>query len=529
MADSRRTVSVHFSGTVRGLRLAAKRANLILASVGRGTWRLFKFLEKLALASTVAPTIIGIVTALGQLLSIVTVLPAALLAAVGGFAVLKLATKGFGAAVSAATPTDFVQAMRSLPPSMQSAVRATRALRPQMRELRQIVQANFWTGFDEDVTVLADRYLPVLRKQFGAIATALSILRTNAVSSLISPRVIAALNRALAFQAEMWRRLGPAVGPFLEAFSILAEIGSRFLPRFADWVTRGAVAFERWVTAGEQSGSIERMIEDSIQAWKDLFAVARNVWQMFDAILSALAGVTDPYPLAWLRRMTERMRDFFRSGEQQSWLTELGETLRAVAHEIHPLLAEAFRQLQTLITALSPPIISLAQAFNRVFVPALQKIIPAVSSLIDSMGPAFTQALQSLTKFLVDWLIPALVSLVNWLDRAFQSWNRFASSNGGFLGGLAQSVSNFFGGLFGRASGGEVQRGRSYLVGENGPEMFTPGRSGSITPNGAMGGGDTYVNVRIGETDLREIIRTEIRRADSATALSVFSGRGVYA
>jgi phage-related minor tail protein len=26
---------------------------------------------------------------------------------------------------------------------------------------------------------------------------------------------------------------------------------------------------------------------------------------------------------------------------------------------------------------------------------------------------------------------------------------------------------------------------RSYLVGERGPELFTPGRSGMITPNGA--------------------------------------------
>lgn len=40
-----------------------------------------------------------------------------------------------------------------------------------------------------------------------------------------------------------------------------------------------------------------------------------------------------------------------------------------------------------------------------------------------------------------------------------------------------------------RAMGGPVTSGKSYLVGENGPEIFTPGSSGGITPNGAIGGG----------------------------------------
>ena len=39
-----------------------------------------------------------------------------------------------------------------------------------------------------------------------------------------------------------------------------------------------------------------------------------------------------------------------------------------------------------------------------------------------------------------------------------------------------------------RAEGGPVTGNRSYLVGENGPEIFTPGAGGNITPNEAIGG-----------------------------------------
>lgn len=65
--------------------------------------------------------------------------------------------------------------------------------------------------------------------------------------------------------------------------------------------------------------------------------------------------------------------------------------------------------------------------------------------------------------------------------------------------GLGQdSGSGIFGAIADifRADGGPVSAGRSYVVGERGPELFTPSRSGTIIPNDAMGGGaNVTVNV----------------------------------
>lgn len=52
------------------------------------------------------------------------------------------------------------------------------------------------------------------------------------------------------------------------------------------------------------------------------------------------------------------------------------------------------------------------------------------------------------------------------------------ASGGGFWAGL---FSSFFGG--GYAQGGQILGGRSYLVGENGPEMFVPRTAGTVIPN----------------------------------------------
>ena len=44
-----------------------------------------------------------------------------------------------------------------------------------------------------------------------------------------------------------------------------------------------------------------------------------------------------------------------------------------------------------------------------------------------------------------------------------------------------------------KAEGGPVKGGKSYLVGARGPEMFSPGVSGMITPNHALGGSTTVI------------------------------------
>jgi SLT domain-containing protein len=47
----------------------------------------------------------------------------------------------------------------------------------------------------------------------------------------------------------------------------------------------------------------------------------------------------------------------------------------------------------------------------------------------------------------------------------------------------------------GRALGGPVMGGQTYMVGENGPELFTPQGTGSITRNGDLQGGGAPTNV----------------------------------
>jgi len=64
------------------------------------------------------------------------------------------------------------------------------------------------------------------------------------------------------------------------------------------------------------------------------------------------------------------------------------------------------------------------------------------------------------------------------------------------LGGIAPGI---FGGLpmLKFARGGRPPTGKASLVGEKGPELFVPRRSGTIIPNDKLGGGSTNINVNV--------------------------------
>ena len=62
----------------------------------------------------------------------------------------------------------------------------------------------------------------------------------------------------------------------------------------------------------------------------------------------------------------------------------------------------------------------------------------------------------------------------------------------GNFGGTFERGKGLLGAIF-KAEGGPVKGGKSYVVGERGPEMFTPGVSGMITPNHALGGSTNVV------------------------------------
>lgn len=135
--------------------------------------------------------------------------------------------------------------------------------------------------------------------------------------------------------------------------------------------------------------------------------------------------------------------------------------------------------------------------FNNLFG---QNMVQAAESGFDGILKAWANTIQQMVAQLISSKI----------------FDLLAGIGGGGAGSFGGAFASLFGGA--RAAGGPVSGGRSYLVGERGPELFTPGASGNITPNNAMGG--TVINVNAPNSDAGVIPRIEaaVARAVSLAA-----------
>lgn len=114
---------------------------------------------------------------------------------------------------------------------------------------------------------------------------------------------------------------------------------------------------------------------------------------------------------------------------------------------------------------------------------------------IDAMVDSIFAADKSFADFAKNFLENAAKMILKML--AMKELERLMGTGSGpNYGGIFSAIAGIFGG--GKAIGGPVSAGRSYLVGERGPELFTPSSGGNITTNNdlrQMGGSSQTINI----------------------------------
>jgi len=83
-----------------------------------------------------------------------------------------------------------------------------------------------------------------------------------------------------------------------------------------------------------------------------------------------------------------------------------------------------------------------------------------------------------------------LSSVLNKMIDAAFNMAFFGNASGTMTKGMGL-FGNLFGGFL--STGGRTKGGKSYIVGEQGPELFTPGVSGMVSPNSSLGGSTSVV------------------------------------
>jgi hypothetical protein len=147
-------------------------------------------------------------------------------------------------------------------------------------------------------------------------------------------------------------------------------------------------------------------------------------------------------------------------------------------------------EMQVLNTLLASGAIS-QDTYNRSVTQAKEKyddVSKGLAQIGDTVGRDISQAALyggSWVKAFQD-IAAEIVKVVIQMT-LLKSLQQASAASGG--GGLLGFFTSIVGGLSGKAVGGPVYQGEGYMVGENGPEFFSPTTSGTIVPNPVIGGG----------------------------------------
>ena len=144
------------------------------------------------------------------------------------------------------------------------------------------------------------------------------------------------------------------------------------------------------------------------------------------------------------------------------------------------------------------------------FAEAMKKLAAAAADTQTQLANVATRGLQSLEDNLV-----SVVMQTKSAKEAFKDMARSILADlirlqvrKAIIAPIAEALPSFFPG---RAMGGPVTAGRPYMVGERGPELFVPGRTGGIVPNNQMGGSAVTVNQTINlTTGVSQTVRAEV-------------------
>jgi hypothetical protein len=303
---------------------------------------------------------------------------------------------------------------------------------------------------------------------------------------------------------------------FLLALVSPTNVVSMAMTRFSDAIS--ATSPEEFLAATRNMAPAMR---DGVMAVRLLEPQLKNLYGLIQQ--GFWAGFTDD--------INNLARIYFPVLDQG--LGSLGTTLGQLRHDFMAWLAQ-------------PEVVATIQTWISSFGDWAKSMLP----IIENMLPTLISLFKSMMQIMVD-LLPILNILAGWFAKILgfiapilSGIAGVANAAGGVLGGtsggstggttsgggfwsnLWSGVTGFFSHLFGRAGGGSVLGGQSYLVGERGPEILSMGgsSSGQVSPNA---GGATHVHVKIGDQELRDIVSHEIRRYTEGVAMASRMGRGL--
>ncbi len=233
--------------------------------------------------------------------------------------------------------------------------------------------------------------------------------------------------------------------------------------------TRAAMAFDE-TTNDLKTQRLELELETNTLLAEQTGKAEEQYRQQQQAIADALAGL-DMQRLK-VSAVTEAQKQALQLLEIENALKKAGIVLTDADRQALGLKIAGIQKLTKEQEAAKTAAQQLKDVYTDIGMSIKSGIVDAIQGAVDgtkTLGEVASGVLKNIANKVLDVAI----------NFALFGAMSGTGTGGGLLGGLFKP----------RANGGPVTGGSTYLVGERGPELFVPGRSGSIVPNDKLGGG----------------------------------------
>lgn len=310
-----------------------------------------------------------------------------------------------------------------------------------------------WEGFSEQIGRIIAEVLPPLTQALTGVVTWLASLDESTLRWIVTiGAVAAAVGPALIAFAGVASALGtiiPIIAAVGKALVVLIAATGPIGLTIAALIALQAV----WVIWGDEISAVVRRLADFI---------GQTMTRILDLVTGKMAALRDRVLGAW-RAVTD--------GAQRMYDRLVGRSI------IPDLVREAHTWFGRLSTSADESMravgasIGHASGAARDFGSIAGRAFDALGQRGVSLSGVLRQVADDVQRLMIRRAVtePLTNAIGGWLGEAFA-------------------------GMF-RADGGPVSAGRSYIVGERGPELFTPRAGGHITPShqlGRAGGGNVY-------------------------------------
>lgn len=329
----------------------------------------------------------------------------------------------------------------------------------------------------------------------------------------IAPSIIAVTEAAI----ELIPVIADATGSLLELFGIGKK--AELLDSLGDLNSELFFVDQKIKNLTPMKGGLLDFGGSVTESLAELERNKKQILSRRDTIFSEISAIDKP---VFQPRFTNSSTETFND---QPSLALLPSTTQAEKNDFYKIQTEMFNFQSNLFFAKLEQTQELKDAQNKAAKEQLklnQKIYEDSKAsfqdlfqdnMVMAAETGFKSVLDSWARTLQQMMFKALSSGI------FDLLAGIGGGGSGSFGGLFKSV---FGGF--KADGGSVSRGKSYIVGERGPELFAPNQSGSIIPNAQDSGGINIVNnidASGGGADVDQRIRVAVTAAGQQTVASV--------